>query len=139
MQVKSFVECSKGSILQYFCPSLSYHLSLGSLFCLFYTGFTVITKYILGDQQSKECPEGFMFYAGTCFLFKRTSANGSSARDYCESAGGQLAVFTKDVEHWFAYTMVLKLLTGKYENEGRLNRGEYKEKIWSQEGRKGRE
>ena len=39
-------ECSKGSILQYFRPSLSYHLSLRSLFCLFlsgnfYTGFTV--------------------------------------------------------------------------------------------------
>ena len=28
MQVKSIAECSKGSILQYFRPSLSYHLSL---------------------------------------------------------------------------------------------------------------
>ena len=35
MQVKSIAECSKGSILQYFRPSLSYHLSLRSLFCLF--------------------------------------------------------------------------------------------------------
>ena len=35
MQVKSIAECSKGSILQYFWPSLSYHLSLRSLFCLF--------------------------------------------------------------------------------------------------------
>ena len=34
MQVKSIAECSKGSILQYFRPSLSYHLSLRSLFCL---------------------------------------------------------------------------------------------------------
>ena len=47
MQVKSIAECSKGSILQYFRPSLSYHLSLRSLFCLFlsghfYTGFTVV-------------------------------------------------------------------------------------------------
>ena len=46
MQVKSIVQCSKGSILQYFRPSLSYHLSLRSMFCLFlsgclYTGFTV--------------------------------------------------------------------------------------------------
>ena len=46
MQVKSIVECSKGSILQYFRPSLSYHLSLRPLFCLFFewqffTGFTV--------------------------------------------------------------------------------------------------
>ena len=28
-------ECSKGGILQYFRPALSYHLSLRSLFCLF--------------------------------------------------------------------------------------------------------
>ena len=38
MQVKSIAECSKGSILQYFGPSLSYHLSLRSLFCLFLSG-----------------------------------------------------------------------------------------------------
>ena len=38
MQVKSIAECSKGSILQYFPPSLSYHLSLRSLFCLFLSG-----------------------------------------------------------------------------------------------------
>ena len=38
MQVKSIAECSKGSILQYFRPSLSYHLSLTSLFCLFLSG-----------------------------------------------------------------------------------------------------
>ena len=35
MQVKSFAECSKGSILQYFRPFLRYQLSLRSLFCLF--------------------------------------------------------------------------------------------------------
>ena len=38
MQVKSNAECSKGSILQYFRPSLSYHLSLRPLFCLFLSG-----------------------------------------------------------------------------------------------------
>ena len=38
MQVKSIAECSKGTILQYFGPSLSYHLSLRSLFCLFLSG-----------------------------------------------------------------------------------------------------
>ena len=41
MQVKSVAECFnnyKGSILQYFRPSLSYHLSLRSLFCLFLSG-----------------------------------------------------------------------------------------------------
>ena len=48
MQVKSIAECSKRSILQSFWPSLSYHLLLGSLFCLFFewlfkTCFTVLT------------------------------------------------------------------------------------------------
>ena len=38
MQVKSLPECSKGSILQYFQPSLSYHLSSRPLFCLFFCG-----------------------------------------------------------------------------------------------------
>ena len=38
MQVKSIAECSKGSILQYFWPSLSYRLSLRPLFCLFLSG-----------------------------------------------------------------------------------------------------
>ena len=38
MKVESIAECSKGSILHYFQPSLSYHLSLRSLFCLFLSG-----------------------------------------------------------------------------------------------------
>ena len=38
MQVKRIAECSKESILQYFRPSLSYHLSLRPLFCLFLSG-----------------------------------------------------------------------------------------------------
>ena len=47
MQVKSIAECSKGSSLQYFRPSLSYHFALRSLFCLLFewplkTGFTVV-------------------------------------------------------------------------------------------------
>ena len=37
MQAKSIAECSKGSILQYFRPSLSYQLLLISLFCLFWS------------------------------------------------------------------------------------------------------
>ena len=37
MQVKSITECSK-TILQYFRSSLSYHLSLRHLFCLFLSG-----------------------------------------------------------------------------------------------------
>ena len=38
MQVKSIAECSNGSILQYFRPSLSYHFPLRSWFCLFLSG-----------------------------------------------------------------------------------------------------
>ena len=38
IQVKSIAECSKESILQYFRPSLSYHLSSRSLFCLLLIG-----------------------------------------------------------------------------------------------------
>ena len=38
MQVKSVAQCSNGSILQYFRPSLSYHYPLRSLFCLLLSG-----------------------------------------------------------------------------------------------------
>ena len=38
MQVKNIAECSHWSILQYFRPSLIYHLSVKSLFCLFFSG-----------------------------------------------------------------------------------------------------
>ena len=38
MLVKSFAECSSWSILQYFQPLLSYHLSISSLLCLFLSG-----------------------------------------------------------------------------------------------------
>ena len=38
MQVQSIAECSHWSILQYLWPSLSYHLSLRYLFCLFLSG-----------------------------------------------------------------------------------------------------
>ena len=43
MQVKSITEC----FLQYFRPSLSYHLPLRSLFCLFLSGgFTQVLLYV---------------------------------------------------------------------------------------------
>ena len=46
MQVKSISECSNGSILQYVRPSLSYDLSLRSLFCLYFSGrFTQVLLY----------------------------------------------------------------------------------------------
>ena len=48
MQVESNAESPKGSIMQYFRTSSSYHLSLRSLFCLFLSGrFTLVLLYIL--------------------------------------------------------------------------------------------
>ena len=47
MQFKSIAKCSPWSILQNFWPSLSYHLSLRSLFCLFLSGhFTQVLLYM---------------------------------------------------------------------------------------------
>ena len=51
MQVKSIAECSKWSIRQYFQPSLSYHLSIGSFFWSIFewplkTGFTVLSTHV---------------------------------------------------------------------------------------------
>ena len=37
-QVKCIAECSNGSILQYFRPSLSYYFPLRPFFCLFLSG-----------------------------------------------------------------------------------------------------
>ena len=47
MQVKRIAECSLWSILQHFRPSLSYHLSLGPLFCLLLSGhFTQVSAWL---------------------------------------------------------------------------------------------
>ena len=65
MQVKSIAGCSKGSILQYFRPSLSYHFSLRSLFCLFLHGrfrlvlqyhYTMVCQPLQGDNQQDLSP-----------------------------------------------------------------------------------
>ena len=59
MQVKNITECSKGSILWCFWPSLSYHLSfIRSLFCLFLVAvlhrfYCIVKKKI--QQQNKAC------------------------------------------------------------------------------------
>ena len=55
MQVKSIAECSKGSILQYFRPSLSYHVSLRPLFCLFLGGdLRQVSLYTLSIDHFKQ-------------------------------------------------------------------------------------
>ena len=48
MEVKSVAECCKGSILQYFWPLLSYHLSFRSVFYLVFSGrFTQVLLYFI--------------------------------------------------------------------------------------------
>ena len=62
MQVKSIAECSPWSILQYFRPSLSFHLSLRSLFCLFLSGrFRQALLFFL-HSVAKEMLGGTGFY-----------------------------------------------------------------------------
>ena len=53
MQVKSIAECSKGSILQYFQPSLSYSLSLSIYEWPLKTGFTVFMFRPTGDVKNR--------------------------------------------------------------------------------------
>ena len=59
MQVKSIAECSKGSILQYFQPSLSYHFPLGHLFCLFISGRLILSGLF---------PVMYVFFCFCCFM-----------------------------------------------------------------------
>ena len=62
MQVKSIAECSKGSILQYFQPPLSYHLSLRFLFCLILSGhFTQVLLFTLVTNLCLKAGEFFSY------------------------------------------------------------------------------
>ena len=78
MQVIRITECSKGSMLQYFRSSLSNHLSLRSLFCLFLScrlhGFDCISIVFRVFRESK--PIRFMQFkfplvGSNCFPCKR--------------------------------------------------------------------
>ena len=54
---QKFAECSKGSILQYFQPSLSYHLSIRSMFCLILSGcFTQVLQFLQIEWKSSKKP-----------------------------------------------------------------------------------
>ena len=70
MQVKSIAECSEGSILQHFRPSLSYHLSLRSLFCLFLSGrFTPVLYRFYCMVMA------LFFVSGTKILLEKVQCN----------------------------------------------------------------
>ena len=89
MQVKSIAECSKGSILQYLRPSLSYQLSLKPLFYLFLSD--CFTQVLLYYQ---------LLCLQMCFLklFSRNvlKAGEKIQRDY-ESGQAQEVVFNKNM------------------------------------------
>ena len=66
MLVKSIAECSKGSILQYFRPSLSYHLLLRHLFCLFLSGR--LRQVLLLVVFLRQANDGLTLYSGWVVL-----------------------------------------------------------------------
>ena len=73
MQVKSIAECSKGSILQFFWPSLTYHLSLRSLCCLFLSGrwsmFYCICLFPVSKNVLQPCKICTIYPAIQIFMF----------------------------------------------------------------------
>ena len=67
---QSIAECSPWSILQYFRPSLSYHLSQRSLFCLFLSGhFTQVLLYLFQGSYRNGKTE-FHDFSRTIFIFQ---------------------------------------------------------------------
>ena len=89
MQVKSIAECSKGIILQYIRPSLCYHLSLRSVFCLFLSGplrqvllyswenffLKLIDKISKQQKSMQKFPVGKELKVPTAFITVKTLYN----------------------------------------------------------------
>ena len=110
MRVKSIAECSKGSILQYFWPALSYHLLFRSLFFVFFEWllkicFTVLTTYM----YFLFC--GVFLLKWDFFTTKKDESTGSTA---LESYGpyfeimGQWPGPTINLKAWMCMINVLK-------------------------------
>ena len=76
MQIKSIAECSKGSILQYFQPSLSYHWSLRSLICPIKTGLTV--QYCAGWLEYRQAHGHHLNMTRKCHKHKLLSNRGNN-------------------------------------------------------------
>ena len=99
MQVKSIVECPKGSILQYFGPQLNYHLSLRSLFCLFLSGrFT----QVLHVQRNI-----ILFAIITCDLSMYTIDHPALT----ESNYGKFHLYTKGLRKWRILLFVSEIIS----------------------------
>ena len=82
MQVKSIAECSKGSILQYFRPSLSYRLSLRSLFCLVLSSrFTQALLYLLCTCLTLCMLGNFSCFCSVLFTFFKINFFKNSSRN----------------------------------------------------------
>ena len=89
MQVKS--------IAQYFRPSLSYRLSLRSLFCLFLSGRLrqVLLYFVFGQQLSKEICVNFLMFFITCpYILDGT------APEYFVDMGHLFPPIDFSAEHW---------------------------------------
>ena len=69
MQVKSIAECSKWSILHYFRPSLSYHLSLRSFFFYFSGRLRQVLLYFLVGLLLYKQPD-LKYVVCTCMTFR---------------------------------------------------------------------
>ena len=118
MQAKSIAECSKGSILQYFWSSLSYHLLLRSLFFVFFEWllkicFTVLTTYM------------YFLFCGGIFLkwdFFTTKKDGSTGPTALKSYGpyfeimGQWPGPTVNLKAWLLFFQPKHNVNGLSEN-----------------------
>ena len=70
-----------------------------------------------GGQQPKDisCADGWIYYAGACWYaanFGSESKTRKEAADHCQGAGGTLAEFRTEEEHWFSYTLFIPTVTG---------------------------
>ena len=103
MQVKSIAECSKRAFFNTFNPSISYHLSLRPVFCLFLSGrFTQVLLYI--NEQIKS----FLVWV------KRKESKGSG----CTGGCGKKATLS-DIKFCFKiqqYNFLVKFRTKTHSN-----------------------
>ena len=108
MQVESIAECSPWSILQYFQPALSYHLSLSLFLSTFEwwlkTGFTV---FLLDDPQFWQNTGDDTENRFPCIYFKVVRAVGPTSSH-------QNFLLNKDTAKLIQVRIYLPLHAGKF-------------------------